>query len=112
MILPNAQQTLVDRTKIVDYLLSSTHPRGRSKTEFFYSFGFRLERWQEFAEALRRHGARHHIARVVENVYGSQYIVDGVLESPDGRNPFVRTVWITDAGGDTPRLVTAYPIRS
>lgn len=112
MALPNAQQALVDRTKIVDYLLSPSHPHGRSKTRFFYSLGFRPEQWREFAEALRRQGNEHPVVEVVENVHGSRYIVEGAIRSPDGRNPLVRTVWIVDEGADTPRLVTAYPIRS
>ena len=110
--LPNAQQARVDHAKISDYLLAASHPRGRTKAEFFFQFGFRIELWHEFAEALRRHGAGHEVVRIVENAHGSRYIVDGMLESPDGRNPLVRTVWILDAGGETPRLVTAYPIRS
>ena len=112
MMLPNARETLVDRTKIVDYLLSPTHPQGRGKTRFFYSLGFRPERWRELAEALRRQGAEHPVVEVAESVYGSRYVVDGALRSPDGRNPPVRTVWILDRGAEVPRLVTAYPIRS
>lgn len=32
------------------------------------------------------------------------------MQSPDGRLPQVRAVWIVDTGKDTPRLVTAYPL--
>jgi hypothetical protein len=35
--------------------------------------------------------------------------VDGVLPTPSGQTPTVRTIWIVDAGADTPRLVSAYP---
>ena len=44
----------------------------------------------------------------VESPHGEKYLVDGPLESPTGRKPLVRTVWIVDRGEQAPRLV-AYP---
>ena len=111
MRLPNAQNARIEREKVTDYLLSTTSPRGRSKAVFFLSFGFSMEQWQGFAEALRVHGAAHEAVKVVETVHGSRYHVDGMLEAPDGRDPQVRTVWQLDAGSDSPRLITAYPLR-
>jgi hypothetical protein len=35
--------------------------------------------------------------------------VSGALETPDGRNPLVRTVWFVGFDDLRPRLVTAYP---
>ncbi len=70
-----------------------------------------MEQWQRLAEGLRSHGAKHEVIKVVENAYGSRYIVDGPLQSPDGRNPRVRTVWQIEIGSDYPRLITAYPRR-
>ena len=79
--------------------------------QFFDRFGFRVEEWQRLAEALRIHGASHEAIRVVETSYGTRYSVDGALETPDRRNPRVRTIWIVDSGSDTPRLITAHPLR-
>ena len=39
MKLPNAQQARVDRSKVVDTLLSDSHPDGMSKSAFFRRFG-------------------------------------------------------------------------
>ena len=110
--LPNAHLARVDQEKITNYLLSSVNPRGRAKAGFFLSFGFSATRWQELAEALRRHAVSHAVARALETAYGPRYHVDGELETPDGRNPLVRTVWQIDLGGDAPRFITAYPYRS
>jgi hypothetical protein len=41
--LPNADQARVEREKITEYLLSTSHPDGRSKAEFFSRFGFRVD---------------------------------------------------------------------
>ena len=42
--------------------------------------------------------------------FGVHYVIEGSLITPDGRNPNVRVIWIYDDGGDTPRLVSAYPL--
>lgn len=111
MRLPNAHLSRIDQQKITDYLLSSTNPRGRTKADFFLGFGFRIDRWEDFAEALRLQAASHEVALVLETAYGPRYHVDGVIETPDGRNPRVRTVWQIDLGSDYPRFITAHPRR-
>lgn len=111
MRLPNGQNARVEREKITEYLLSTTNPRGRNKAVFFLSFGFSTDHWQGFAEALRHQGIAHEVVKVAETIHGSRYHVDGTLETVDGRNPQVRTVWQMDVGSDFPRLITAYPHR-
>ena len=109
--LPNADQARIERAKVLNYLLSTSHPDGRSKAAFFSRFGFGAEQWQSFITALRDHGANNEIVEMVVSDYGTRYSVDGMIETPDGRNPYVRTVWIIDTADSEPRLVTAYPLR-
>ena len=111
MRLPHGESARVEPEKIADYLLSTTSPKGRNKAIFFLSFGFSAEHWQGFAEALRLQGVTHEVIKISETVHGSRYHVEGALETPDGRNPLVRTVWQMDVGSDSPRLITAYPRR-
>ena len=110
MKLPHADQLRVDREKITDYLLSATHPEGGGKAEFFARFGFHMADWEVLADALRKHGASHPVVKTVASSHGARYAVEGELESPDGRNPRVRTVWIVEKGSTAPRLITALPI--
>lgn len=111
MRLPHAEQAHVAQEKITEYLLSFAHPDGSNKAEFFTKFGFRLEQWEILREALRQHGARYEVVKTVESAYGTRYAIDGALESPDGRNPLMRTIWMMEKGSSTPRLITAHPIR-
>jgi len=108
--IPDRAHSRVDRAKIVDYLLSTTHPDGRTKAEFFMRLGFRAERWQELADALREVGASNPVASLVEGNYGLRYTVDGPLRAPDGRAPRVRTVWIVEPDEISARLITAHPL--
>jgi len=61
------------------------------------------------AKAFRRLAANAEQAQQVISRHGQKYVVDGPITTPAGRMPIVRTVWIIDKGGDSPRFVTAYP---
>jgi len=55
MKLPGVENAKVGETKIVRYLLSTTHRAGKSKAAFFMEFGFSAERWEDLDRALRQH---------------------------------------------------------
>jgi len=110
MKLPNAAKARVERKKLIEYLLSTSHPDGSAKARFFVSFGFSAESWRIFAAALKRQARTHDVSSSIESPYGTRYTVDGRLTTPDGRNPNVRTVWVMGKRGKSPRLITAFPI--
>ena len=64
---------------------------------------------REFAAALRQLALNSAVSQNMETVHGKKYIIDGTVDTPIGKSPVVRTVWIIDKGEDAPRLVTAYP---
>ncbi|MBI1783540.1 hypothetical protein HYR69_00210 [Candidatus Sumerlaeota bacterium] len=109
MILPNVEQAIVDRVKVVEYLLDASHPDNAGKAAFFTSFGFNADRWEVLADALRHLAATSEIFNFMETIHGIKYIIDGRMETPSGKTPEVRTIWIAETGGHAPRLVTAYP---
>ena len=111
MRLPNAHRAVVEREKITGYPLSTVNPDDWSKGDFFLRFGFSPDNWQIFAEALILQGAKHEVVKVTESPYGPRYHVDGIIETPDGRNPWIKTVWQFDTRADYPKLITARPLR-
>ena len=112
MRLPNAHLALVERAKVAEYLLNLRHRYGASKARFFLKFGFQMDEWEVFAEALREHAQRHEIIVVRQTRWGPRYEIDGELKAPDGRQPRIRTVWQVDEGQIAPRLITAYPLEA
>ena len=78
---------------------------------FFKRLGFAAAEWERVAQALCEHAAEYDVTRVETSSYGQRYIVEGIIRSPDMRNPLIRTVWFVESGEDTPRFVTAYPLR-
>ena len=110
MRLPNADLADVDRAKITEYLLNPEHPDNGGKAAFFVALDLSRSDWEMLANALRRLALTADVTESMETVHGKKYIVDGELENPAGKEAWVRSIWIIDAGTDFPRLVTAYPL--
>lgn len=107
MILPNVGSAVVEEAKVRDYLLNAAHPGNLGKAALFQAFGFQAAKWEEMRDALRKHPAANEVVRTTRNPHGIKYEVSCDLETPDGRNPCLTTVWIIEAR-HRPRLVTAY----
>lgn len=110
MKLPNAHLALVERHKIVGYLLNATHPDNSGKARFFESLGFSVEDPELLMTAFRTVADSGDVVETARSVHGVKFVVDGWLSrhTQESRGRRVRTVWIVDAGRDAPRLVTAY----
>lgn len=100
---------IVELAKITDYLLSATHPTGRSKAAFFSAFGFAAADPVRLANALEAHARTRPVIDVVENVFGMKRQVRCAIETPDGRNPCIVAIWLQPAVTTIHRLITAYP---
>ena len=111
MRLPQIESVFVPPEKVVDYLLSATHPHGRHKAKFFTALGFLPENWETLADALRRHAAEHDVVKIEATNFGMRFVVECIINTPDGRFPCLRTVWFVDEGEETPRFVTAHPLK-
>lgn len=111
MKLPNLETAVVPAAKIEEYLLSQTHPDGRHKEKFFRAFGFSLDDSPALENALRQHVSDHHVAQVEPSRFGTRYVVEGIIVTPDGRSPLIRSVWFIRNEEEIPQFVTAYPLR-
>jgi hypothetical protein len=106
---PACDRATIDPAKVHRYLLSPTHPVGRSKALFFGRFGFDAGNPDALIRALLSHVRDTPVAATDTSPYGTKYRVEGPLPSPDGRNPRVGTVWMILSGESVPRFVTAFP---
>jgi hypothetical protein len=86
--LPRAERVQIEDRKVVEYLLSRTHPVGRFKARLFAAIGFDESTATAFV--------------------GRKYTVPGELRGPTGVAPVV-TVWIQEHGRQDVRLVTVRP---
>ena len=111
MGLAAAKKAKVSKTKVAGYLLSLTHPAGRTKAMFFRKHGFTPEKWCTLAEALRLHALRGHVTTTESTQYGLRCVVDGILNAPDGASLNVRSVWFITEHTSVPRFATAHPLK-
>ena len=112
MNLPNSEYAYVPHEKLSQYLLSESHPAGRSKARFFRRMGYPEDAPAILERDLLSIAQREEISKVVESVHGMKYIVDGSVTSPNGAFIHLRTIWIIEEASQTPRFVTAYPASS
>jgi len=111
MKLPYAEQAVVEREKIADYLLAASHPDNGGKAEFFERFGFSRDDWKILADALLKLAREADVSSSSTSAHGRKFVIVGRLETPSGRLATVQTIWIMDTGATAARLVTAYPAR-
>ena len=110
MKLPNFEQAWVPKEKITGYLLVTYHKQGGSKADRFIEFGFSIEQWEFLGQALIAHCRNNEVINTESTEFGMKYVIEGDIETPSGTPLYVRSIWQTDWGTESPRLVTAYPI--
>jgi hypothetical protein len=84
MKLPYAEQAVVEREKITDYLLNPAHPDNSGKAPFFVSLGFRPDDWPALAAALCKLAVATEVAKSMVTTHGVKYVLDGRMETPGG----------------------------
>jgi hypothetical protein len=109
MQLPHRENAVVAPEKLTHYLLSFSHPVGRSKAKFFQSHGFTRQNWALLEAGLLALARVQEVAETETTPHGTKYVLVGPVPTPAGEEVVLRTVWIIDHGQDVPRFVTAYP---
>lgn len=112
MKIPYAENAYVPESKITLYLLNLEHRGGgKEKAQFFTRFGFSVAQWEIMRDSLLEHGRTHEVASSLETAEGFHYAIEGELQTPDKRNPSIRTVWALETDSTRPRFITAYPLK-
>src|SRR3990172_2817742 len=110
MKLPDKEKAYIPLLKIKDYLLSETHPIGKSKAKFFRSLGFNELNIDLLKQGLLTIAQIEDVKEAVSSTHGVKYLIDGLLQTPVGDTIMIRTIWIIDKGQTRPRFVTTYPV--
>ena len=109
MLLPFSDNAFVSLNKLTNYLLNINHAEGGSKAAFFNSFGYNHSNVHQFNLALLHIAKTEQVTKTDIIAFGTKYIIDGILQTLNGRNPLITTVWIIEYQSNIPKLVTAYP---
>jgi len=109
MKLPNYDKAYISERKLLDYLLSETHPIGKSKAKFLRSIGFSESNLDALERGLFSIAQSKEVIELVKTPYGTKYVIDGEVQTPKGTAVKLRTIWVIEVGEDIPHFVTAYP---
>ena len=109
MKLPNAENAIVEVSKLVEYLLNSSHRRGASKAKLLHSLGYNASDYQRLIEDLRLQHLTSDVIDERDTLWGNRFDIVAPLTGPSGDTVMFRSIWQIDLGLDTPRLITMYP---
>jgi hypothetical protein len=104
---PGYASASIHPDKIAKYLLVSLPKDDKSK--FMLMHGFEPNNIPEIESALLDHVTVHEVVssrpipdwndRSGKTIAGHNYVVECVFQTPDGKNPCIRTVWTVLLGG-------------
>ena len=105
MTLPNADRAMVEDAKLLDYCLSTTHPRGRHKARLFAAALGITSSEAALLAAARCGDAVETKRNPFGTMYETRFPCAGPLKTAD-----VLSVWMVADADGVPRLVTCYPV--
>jgi hypothetical protein len=110
MLIPNAENAVVDIRKLRDYCLNPDHDEGKHKARLFSSIlGMTAENAQELREIILEVVKTNEAKLGRCDGFGQRYTLDFPLEWHN-RNATIRTGWIIEPESNIPRLTTCYPL--
>ena len=108
MHLPDREHAFIPPAKLSNYLLSLSHPAGRSKARFLLAVGYRMETPEVLEQALLSIAYETEVTDMERSAHGVKYVIEGQVQAPRGHLIRLRTIWIIEED-HPPRFVTAYP---
>ena len=110
MLLPNAENAVVDIRKLRDYCLNPEHDDGKHKARLFASsLGMTADNAEELRAILLEVVKTHEVRLGRRDEFGQRYTLDFTLEWQN-RSAIIRSGWIIEHDSKIPRLTTCYPL--
>lgn len=107
---PPVENYVLNSSKITHFILKQDHKDNKGRYKFFFDFGFKLSKPHILARAiLKHHRTAHRFTLQNGRVGDIRLVLDGPIETPDGRGANVRTVWNFD-DSKTARFITVMPL--
>jgi hypothetical protein len=110
MLIPSAENAVIDILKLRDYCLNLEHRTGKHKARLFQSIlGMTADNATELRqillEVIRTHPAK--LGRF--DSFGQRYTLDFTLEWQN-KSAVIRSGWIIEINSSIPRLISCYPL--
>ena len=110
MLIPNAENAVVDIRKLRDYCLNPEHDDGKHKARLFSSkLGMTADDAEQLRQILLEIVKTHSAQLGRQDEFGQRYTKDFQIEWQN-RIGIIRSAWIIEHDSDIPRLTTCYPL--
>lgn len=110
MLIPNAENAVIDIRKLRDYCLNPEHDDGKHKARLFAStLGMDADDAEELRQILFEIVKTQEAQLGRRDEFGQRYTLDFAIEWQN-RNATLRSGWIIEHGSEIPRLTTCYPL--
>ena len=110
--LPNYEKAEIIRSKLEAYVLNPANDAGKHKARVFKSaLGFDQSNWELLKQRILNELPYHEAKPEQRSQWGYSYVVDLLVEGPNGNIAEVRTAWLFRPGVDFPSLITLYVLK-
>ncbi len=110
MLIPKAENAVIDIRKLRNYCLNSEHDEGKHKARLFSSIlGMTSDNAEELRQILLEVVKIQDARLGRQDEFGQRYTLDFTLEWQN-KSATIRSGWIIENGSDIPKLTTCYPL--
>jgi hypothetical protein len=110
MLIPNAENAIVDISKLRDYCLNPEHRDGKHKARLFAAIlGMTADDAEELRQVLLEIINIREAELGKQDEFGQRYTLDFEI-SWQNRKATLRSGWIIEAGSKIPKLTACYPL--
>jgi hypothetical protein len=110
MLIPDAENAVVDIRKLRDYCLNPEHDDGKHKARLFSSIlGMTADNAEELRQTLLEVIKTHEVRLGRQDEFGQRYTLNFTI-TWQNKSATVRSGWIIEHSSVIPRLTTCYPL--
>jgi hypothetical protein len=110
MLIPNAENAIVDIRKLRDYCLNPEHKDGKHKARLFAAIlGMTADDAEDLRQILLEVVSVQEARLGRQDDFGQRYTLDFPI-AWQNREATLRSGWIIEPGSEIPKLTTCYPL--
>ena len=110
MLIPNAENAVIDIRKLRDYCLNLEHNDGKHKARLFSAIlGLTADNAEELRQILFEVVKTYEAQLGRQDNFGQRYTLDFTIEWQN-KSAILRSGWIIEHRSEIPKLTTCYPL--
>lgn len=109
ILLPNYENVIIPKEKLVDYALNMQHPVGKDKAiAFEKALGYNQENYEKLMDNIKRNIPNYSAVHKGSNEYGEKYEILMTLFGENKKYANVKTGWLVEKETNQTKLTSLY----